>query len=399
MTFPVKWFSSSMQGATLLSSGSAGAAHTVTQGSLITLLKACLVTGFGSLSASSAVYDSATSTITFTTASAHAYQKWQIIESSGWNEAAFNGEFRVKSVTSTTVTVGLDNGTPTVTSATGSGTVKIPGLGWAVAFEDEATYRCIFKRTDASANEYMLYVDNSAWAGWNTNYGHLAKIKRVSGVTDINTMTVVDEWRWPCSHNYAAADWYLVGDSKFFYFAPKFALPGLRELDAFGDFKSVKVGDKHNNLAFYHYTSTVDSISWANSSCGPYSNAGMLNDIGNKAIARAYHQLPGVSTAKFMADNPGGVVGYGLPNVAIPVNPADSGFYWSDKAKIFDASSFRGYMPGLRIPYSSPVVFDGTVQIGIGGDMTLCVICSASAISSGTPTQSLFGFDIVGPWQ
>ena len=398
MAFPIKWFSSAMAPTMLLSTGSAGAAHTVTPGALISLLKACLVTGFGIKTVSAINYDAANAKIVVTIPSGHTYQRYQVIELSGANESGFNGEFRVMKVTTTTVECALDNGIPTASSATGSLSAKIPGLGWAVAFEDAGTYRCIFKRTDAAATEYMLYVDNSAWSGWNSSNGHLAKIKRVTGVTDINTMTVVDEWRWPCSHNYATADWFLVGDSKFFYFAPKFALAGLMELDAFGDFNSVMVGDKHNNLALYHYSLTTDSVDWAYP-YGPYSNAGVLNDASHKAIARAYHGLPGLSAAKYMSDNIGGVVGAGLPIAAITVNPADSGFYWSEKAKLYDSSSFRGYMPGLRIPYASPAEFDGTVQVGINGDMTLCVMCAANASGGAAPIAALFGFDIVGPWQ
>ena len=398
MTFQVKWFSSSMQGAALLSSGKAGAAHTVTQGSLIALLKACLVTGFGSMSASSAVYNSATSTITFTTASAHAYQKWQIIESSGWNEAAFNGEFRVKSVTSTTVTVGLDNGTPTVTSATGSGTVKIPGLGWAVAFEDAATYRCIFKRTDAAATEYMLYVDNSAWSGWNNNNGHLAKVLVVSGVTDISTFTVVSDKRWPCSHNYATPDWLLIGDSKYFVFMPKFAAPGAREFDSFGDFVSLRAGDKHNTIFSFHYSATTESINWSDSSLWPYNNAGLINESSYRQVMRGVHQLPGVVSAKIAADHLGGILGAGLPLTSSPVNLADSGFYSAKNLKIFDDVCWRGVMPGLVAPYSSPSEFDKSVVQSVNGDLTLYTLVARKA-SDSAQASVLLGFDIKGPWR
>ncbi len=80
MTFPVKWFSSTMEGAPLLSSGSAGSAHTTTAGSLIALLKAVLVTGFGIKSVSSLVYSSAAQTITATVAAGHKYLVDQIVE-------------------------------------------------------------------------------------------------------------------------------------------------------------------------------------------------------------------------------------------------------------------------------------------------------------------------------
>lgn len=399
MTLPVKWYSSSMQGAMLLSSGNAGSAHTVTQGSLIALLKACLVTGFGSLSASSAVYDQAAATITFTTASAHAYQKWQVIESAGWNEAAFNGEFRVTAVTSNTVTVGLDNGIPTDASATGSGVVKIPGLGWAVAFEDVATYRCIFKRTDPSANGYMLYVDNSAWAGWNNMNSHLAKVQVVTGVSDINTYTVVSDQRWPASHNYASPDWLLFGDAKFFVFLPKFAAAGAREFDSFGDFVSLRPGDKHNTIFSYHCSATTESINWSSSSLWPYNNPGLHNEPSYRQIMRSYHQLPGVVPARILGDHPGSIFGAGLPNASIPVNPADSGFYCAKNLKIFDDQSWRGIMPGLVAPYSSPVNFDKSVVQGVNGELTLYALVARQMSSGSAQASILLGFDIKGPWR
>ncbi len=129
MTFPVKWYSSAMEGAPLLSSGVAGAAHTTNPGSLIALLKAVLVTGFGIKSVSSLVYSSAAQTITATVSAGHKYLVDQVIELSGANESGFNGEFRVLSVTSTTVVMGLDNGTPSAVNATGSLSLNIPSLG------------------------------------------------------------------------------------------------------------------------------------------------------------------------------------------------------------------------------------------------------------------------------
>ena len=150
----VRWYSNAMEPTMLLSSGSAGAAHTVSPGALISLLKACLVTGFGIKTVAGAVYDSVNSKITFTISAGHTYQKYQVINITGANESGFNGNFRITKVTSNTFDVALDNGTPSAASATGTMTAKIPGLGWVVEFEDAATYRCIFKRADATATDY-----------------------------------------------------------------------------------------------------------------------------------------------------------------------------------------------------------------------------------------------------
>ena len=84
----VRWYSNAMEPTLLLSSGSAGAAHTVSPGALISLLKACLVTGFGIKTVASAVYDSVNSKITFTISAGHTYQKHQVINITGANESS-----------------------------------------------------------------------------------------------------------------------------------------------------------------------------------------------------------------------------------------------------------------------------------------------------------------------
>lgn len=398
MVLPVKWFSNAMAPTMLLSTGSAGAAHTVTQGSLISLLKACLVTGFGIKTVSSVNYDAANAKIVVTISSGHTYQLYQVIELSGANESGFNGQFRVMNVTTTTVECALDNGIPAAASATGSLSAKIPGLGWGVAYEDAVNNKVIFKRLDPS-NDYMLLVDNSAWSGWNNSTGHLAKVKVVTGVTDINTFTVVSDQRWPCSHNYASPDWLLIGDSRFFVFLPRFAAAGSREMDCFGDIPSLRAGDKHATLFQYHCSSPTESIYWADPLAWPYNNAGLINEGSYRQIMRSYHQLPGVVPARIVGDHPGGIFGGGLPNAGIPVNPADAGFYSAKNLKIFDDQCWRGTMPGLVAPYSSPVNFDKSVVQGINGELTLYAMVARKMSSGSNQASILLGFDIKGPWR
>lgn len=399
MTFQVKWFSSSMQGATLLSSGNAGAVHTVAQGSLIALLKSCLVTGFGAMSAASASYDSSSSTITFGMSATHSYLKDQVIESSGWTDAAFNGEFRVKAVTATTVTVGLDNGTPTVTSATGSGSVKIPGLGWVVEFEDAGTYRCIFKRVAAGATAYRLLVDNSAWAEWNNNASHLAKVSVITDVTDINTYTTIIERRWPASHNYATTNWHLIGDGLLFYFAPKFSANGARELVYFGDINSIRPGDAHHCIFSYHSASTTESIPWSTAAYYPYNNAGLINDANYRSLMRSHSQLLGAVSAKLCGDHIGGIFGGGM---SLP-NLADNGFYFAKNIKVFDDASYRGTLPGFVAPYATSSSWDEKIMRGLNGaattDRTLLLLVARQMSASAAQAAVMVGFDIAGPWR
>ena len=93
MAFPVKWYSNAMQGAPSLGDTSAGA--------LAALLKAVLVTGFGTLTINALVWDATEGAAKATISGGHAYLQDSVVEVSGASPAAYNGEHRVKKVSST----------------------------------------------------------------------------------------------------------------------------------------------------------------------------------------------------------------------------------------------------------------------------------------------------------
>ena len=404
MTFPVKWYSSDMEGAPLLSSGVAGSAHTTNPGSLIALLKAVLVTGFGIKSVSTLTYDSVAQTITAVVAAGHKYLVDQIVELSGANESGFNGEFRVASITSTTVVMGLDNGTPSAASATGTLSMKIPSLGWAVEFEDAGNYKVIFKRTDGTATPLRLYVDNSEWTNWNVNGGALAKVQVIGNPTDINTFTTVYEHRWPASHGYATPEWQLVGDSRLIYFLPKYSYAGRRSMYAFGDIISVRPGDNYNCI-FTHFVelyvgATTGTYYWSNNSSyySMYNNSVVFSDVTHKRIARSYHQLAGSVAVSWKAWP--GSFGEGI---TFP-NPADNGFYvCPDPVPVFDDLSMRGFLPGLVLPFASPVAYDVTNAKNLPNIPNKIIrfigVCRNQTASIADPGFRLLGFDLTGPWR
>lgn len=402
MTFPVKWFSSAMEGAPLLSSGVAGSAHTTNPGSLIALLKAVLVTGFGIKSVSSLVYSSAAQTITATVAAGHKYLVDQVVELSGANESGFNGEFRVTSITSTTVVMGLDNGTPSAASATGILSMKIPSLGWAVEFEDAANYKIIFKRTAPLSTPIRLYIDNSAWSGWSQNGGALAKVVMIENPTDINTFTTVFEHRWPCSHGYATPEWQLIGDSILFYFLPRYSYLGRRSNYAFGDIVSVRPGDNYHCLLTHYPELTVGltgvTFNWSNNNSysNPYSNSSVFSDTTHKRLARSYTQLLGSVPAQWKAWAGSFGEGMSLPN------PADNGFYiGKDPIPIFDDTSFRGYLPGVALPFASSQDYDQNNMKNMPAipNKIIRLLGVSRNSQSADPGFRLVGFDITGPWR
>jgi len=386
MTFPVKWYDSAMQGSTLL---------TTSVGSLIAMLKTVLVTGFGSMPVSTLVYDSSASTITVTVETGHKYLVGQIVAVAGANEAGFNGEFRVVSVTSTTVVVGLDNGTPAASSATGTLSMNIPSLGWVVEFEDATNYKIIFKRIDTAATPIRLLVDNSAWSNWNQNYGEFAKVSMVEDVVDINTYTTVQTYTWPSSHAYATAEWQVVGDSLMLYFIPTFGGANLRSVYAFGDINSIRPGDQYHCLLTGNGQWTDINGWWTQTTFNIGSNFALFANGNEKSLARNYHQLPGVSSCHWR-----GLYGAFGEGMSFP-NPADNGFYVStEPVPVHDASGYRGSLPGVVVPYATATGYNKANLNnlpGLPGRLIRLLVIQKQFTSENNPR--LIGFDIKGPWR
>lgn len=402
MTMPVKWFSSEMEGAPNMG-------QDVAVNKLIPVLRAFLVDGFGSRAVSSATY--ANGEITFTFSASHKYLVDSVVLASGANEAQYNGEFRVKSVTTTTVVCATDNGTPVAASATGTLAMKVPSLGWQVLAEDAATNRIIFASTDPAANGLALLVDNGAWTdngAWNSGqtsgmYGIRAKCGVVSNVVDINTYTVEITYKpWPASHKFSASTWYAVGDSLLFYFMPKYGAFNYRIVLCFGDGISLRPGDKYMTLMTYMATwgsTNVDS-NWGGGAdgYGYYNSVTKLGVTNQKIMARDYHQLPGSVGFQLIGMSNQTRIGGGI---SYP-NPSNNGVYvQTSKIPVLVSSDFRGYIPGLKNMMNWHVSMDGLIMKNLPelpGKSLLTIIC-ASDESPTALTRSMQCFDITGPWR
>lgn len=389
MTFPVKWYSSGMQGAPALAN---------TAGALNTVLKAVLVNGFGNTTPSSIIYSSGLSTITITFPTTHAFLVDSIIEISGANESGFNGEYRVNSITTTTVVVGLDNGTPLATSATGTLVVKYPALGgWAIEFEDVVNYKIVIKRTSASSTPIRLIIDNSAYTGWNTSNAYYAKVFMAEDVTGVNTYTTVLQHAWPCGiYGATSPDWHIIGDSLIFYFINKFANQNRRAVHAFGDIVSVRPGDNyHCLLCTSERTVGATDNEWGGTTEYTYNKFLAFGVNTSKYLARSYHQIFGVVSCLWWGYKT--YIGEGL---SFP-NPSDNGFYVStDKIPVLDDLSLRGYLPGVVVPYQVVSAYDGINLKNLPNIPNKIIrLLLASRDSYNTTGNGLIGFDVTGPWR
>lgn len=172
-TIPVKWYASTMAGSPVVDKN---------YGDTVNLLDAILVNGFNTKSVTSLTYDPVSGLATLT-ATSHGYVVDQVVAVSGANETNYNGEWRVKSITTNTVSWSM--AAPSANTATGTISVKTPGLGWSIVFS--ATNKRVYRSNDPLSSKPFLRVDNSLDPVWNASYAVLSKITLAENMTDIDT--------------------------------------------------------------------------------------------------------------------------------------------------------------------------------------------------------------------
>lgn len=397
-TFPVKWYASNMQGAPSLGDTADGA--------LAALLKAVLVTGFGTLTPTSIVWDAAEDAAKVTIAAGHSYLQDSVVAVSGATPTAYNGEFRVKKVTATELWLPLDGGNPGM-AASGTLSIKVAPLGWTLTHESADQKVAIYRPTDISASgNVSLRIDNTAFSGWTgaTYRAYLAKVQLVEDVVDINTYTLIYDHRWPCTGRYSDKRWDLIGDSQLLYFLPAYAQHSYQPLLMFGYIKSVRPGDRyHAVLSTYPTTSSDDnarrwdqtgsSSSWA----FVYNNLLTFDDSSHRAIARPYHQLFG-TTGWWLK----GLFGRFGNGITVPNGP-DNGVYLStDPIMVMETGNhLRGYLPGLVCPFGNINAWSrknfSNLPAMPGKIVRFIHATYNENAQNAAPT--MMGFDLTGPWR
>lgn len=397
MAFPVKWYASQMQGAPSLGDTSAGA--------LAALLKAVLVTGFGTLTLNSLVWDATEGAAKATIAGGHAYLQDSVIEVSGASPAAYNGEHRAKKVSSTEVWFELDGGNPG-SAASGAMSMKVAPLGWSQTHESGDGMMAIYRPTNVSeSGNVSLRIDNTAFSGWTgaTYRAYLAKVQLVEDVVDINTYTLIYEHRWPATKRYSDGRWDLIGDPQLFYFLLAYASPNFQTLLMFGYIKSMRPGDRyHAVLGTYPTTSSDDSTRrWDQATTANwsyvYNNLLNFDDSNHRVMARPYHQLFGAVSWWLK-----GVFSRFGTGMTVP-NGSDNGFYMStDPIMVMESNNhLRGYLPGLVVPYGNVSAWHrkNFANLPALPGKIVRFIQATYNESGAIASNTLAGFDLTGPWR
>lgn len=344
MDTTVKHFSNLMT-----NSGSFLANLNNTTGTLITLLDACLVNGFGSVTPTSITVSSGVATATFS--GAHPFKADTVASISGATPSGLNGEHKVISLSSTGTSITFDAYGVSDGSASGTITMKLAPLGWEKTYS--GTNKAVYRQTDVTGTRFYLRVDDSV--------GNYAKVRGYETMSDVDTGTnefprvaqVADvNCVWPKSTTSTAKKWWLAGNSKIFYLGIRGADDAFQERGVnftlgFGDIQAAKSGDSYKCMISSSYSTDVTQASYLYELFSyPYNST-----YNQKYFVRSYTQLGlpvtfnqfGTAVAVGSAYIPGAAPAWTFPN------PEDTGIYIFNQG-IAEGTTIRGWMPGVYCP-------------------------------------------------
>lgn len=380
----VKFFSSTQNGAPSLL-GSAG--------SLVSLLDAVLVNGWGTLTASSVSVSGGIGTATF--AAAHPFIVDGVVRFSGAT-GSLNGDRRVLSTASLSITFDASD----LADGAVSGTISamVAPLGWTKSFA--GTNVGVYKSSESGATGYSLYVsDTTTTYASVRGYEVVTDLSTFSGAFPTTTQSATSVW-WKNSGTATGAQWFVIGNGRFFYLflgtsaSATGGWPQQLSGFAFGDVVSRKAADP-GRCGMFSLNST--SVTSGTSGTCPMFSTGSGGH--NRYLSRFISGLPGA-----MSFNPiwfdsarYTVSGYG--GETFP-NPADNSILLTDVELMEYGDTFiRAKLPGaFASPTNAGRAIDLAARItGLAGyDRVLRYIWIG--VTSETGTGGVF-FDVTGPWE
>lgn len=416
MSTSVKYFSSAMANAPSLSASA---------GSLVGILDACLVDGFGLVSISGIVVASGVATATST--AAHSFLQYTVALLANSTTSALNGEKRVLSVPSTTTftfdATGVADGTYSATSIT----AKLAPAGWGIEFTD--THKRMYKSLNAETNGIMLRVDDSNtathWASTQNTTGTYRAMASVAmaeaGAASLAVWTGVGDdgihhWiKQNSSSATTARPWIIVADDMLMYIVTQPAgTTYSSRLDVFGQIKDAcRPVDNYASI-LTAYNQTASSVTGSSSSSTP--GATYCNNVGcglitltqsqggteRRVISRSHTQLGTYKPINFYGSRWSNYSGYG--GIAYP-HPVDNGLYFCDRVQVYeDTQGIRGYLPGFNQVLHTRPIGHNILLSGIESapGRVFLSVQALNDISTATPGATYTGeahLDVIGPWR
>ncbi len=384
MTLPVStpcWFDSSEAGAPTLNNAA---------GSLLEVLRSCLINGFGAVSVTSIVVASGVATVTAATHGfSAAYGKLVLIEGAPVSE--LNGRKRISNVLTNTFTFPA----PGVADGTYTGTIsaKRAPLGWSETHT--GTNIAIVGSTAPEAKPNSLRVDDSGSASMSRwlciPTASITDINTYSGQAPSNAQVAGGAYVQKGHVNNATAKaWAVVGDDRGFYLITEMNTSPLQfGINWFGDIESFYEADAGSTLlATQSNTTVAGSTSWglvsgAAPQTSPSFNAGLYAPRGvlvseDQPIYQAVLGVPG-STAQSGSST--------FQNPAVYANPVVH-----DITYVLSAGPcVRGRLPGYAwlLANQAGVPFVAREVVTVGSKVFLCV----PSRSGNTPSMHFIRLD------
>ena len=382
-------YDSTMLGAPVLSG---------TAGSRKSLLKACLIDGFGASGVISLAVSGGVATATF--AAAHPYKRDVTMAVTGATPAGLNGNKRVLSVTSTTASfdaTGIADG-----SASGTITAKVAGAGWIEAFA--GTNLIALKPSVPEATGMLLRVDDTGTTSARVR-GYEFMTDITSGVGPIPTDAMLSGggyWDASNAASAAARPWMLVADERGFHLGISPGDSGYFWLGYAGDIASDKSGDAWGWLLTAGTAYVAASTTNVSTACNGYAGRSAR---GGAWLARSYAGLAGAVQAQRVGaaqngtatDAYSGAASYSMTGAGL--NAANNGLLLTPCELIHLGR--RGTIPGLWharadlvSAFAHGTIIDGTNDLA--GRRLLAIKAGAALASGATPNGVVF-LDLPGP--
>lgn len=407
---PVKFYRSSDTGAPSL----AGQA-----GSLITLLDACLVNGYNSQAVQGITRSGQVATVTFVTAHGFAADGLTVVRQAGFDQAEYNGDFRISNVTALSYDITV-TGTP-ATPGTGTATAKAAPIDWAKSFS--GTNKAAYRTTDTSGGaQAFLRIDDST-----TTYATANGYESMSDVDNgVDNFAVNTRWFKSSTSDATARPWLLAADARALVLFTAFhnSHQNLYAPWLFGDMVSEVTNDGFGALLLGHNSTTLptpggvvshftNSIMAISQITGSLRAAGAMerNGVGITKNIPAYLVLPfSMRNTNAAAEVPVIIGGYesgsGAYMVANP-NPPNGGVY-ANRVALFESSGgaapavvgLRGWLPGIYAPIQYRPITNQTPYVSVspqtaGRKFWAVDLGTASALQ----TSGQCHLDITGPWR
>lgn len=379
-------------------------------GSLLAVLRACLVSGFRPLTLTSLTVSGGVATGTYS--GGHGYMDGVMIDVAGATPSGLNGRKKITVTGAGTFTFaapGVSDG-----AATGAITTKRSPLGWS---ETNSGNVSIFSRTEVGAAAQGLRIDDTAAGVAGTTY---ARAVGVETWTDTATYSglfpaavhLSGGQYWQKGANSAAAkQWVLIGDGRSFWLFTDtsdsgYASYGCLKAHCFVDVPSLRSGDAYRSVI----GGPANAVSTNPDNVLMPFRAGGTSTYTTLMAAR---RSSGLGAATYVLWVAGGSTGAstvpGASGGPIYPSPVDGGLmlqYPTHCSEVASgtgvASSIRGVMPGLANPLgdlSNEIVslHLQTVADSVSGRQFLAIAVGYGDRSA-TNNRGVAFVDITGPW-